>query len=117
MKTLLGLTFSLFLLILNVHALSDPEVEAFLKREKSLLKPLTLTRRKASGVKPRHLRPVVKRDSITPPDVGQIGNFNGGVPQPQRGAAGGTFGSLDTNLEIDKQNIDNVAPPTTDNGD
>lgn len=113
----LGLTYFLFLVVVDVHALSDPQVEAFLKREKSSLKPLTLVRRNASGVKPRHLRPIVKRDSITPPDVGQIGNFNGADPQPQRGGTGGTFGSLDTNLELDKQNIDNVAPPTTDNGD
>lgn len=117
MKTLLSLTFSLCLLVIYVHGLSDPEVEAFLKREKSSLRPLTIARRNAAGVKPRHLRPVVKRDSITPPDVGQIGNFNGADPQPQRGGAGGTFGGLDTNLEIDKQNIDNVAPPTTDSGD
>ncbi|KAF9456907.1 RmlC-like cupin domain-containing protein [Collybia nuda] len=87
-----------------------------MKREKSSLKPLTLAQRRATGAKPRHLRPTVKRDSITPPDVGQIGDFHGADPQPQRGGAGGTFGSLDTNLEIDEQNIDNVAPPTTDNG-
>jgi oxalate decarboxylase len=119
MHKILGVSFLFLLLgvVVDVHGLSDPQVEAFLKREKSTLKPLTLARRKADGIKPRHLRPIVKRDSITPPDIGQMGNFNGADPQPQRGGTGGTFGSSTTNPEIDNQNIDNVAPPTTDNGD
>ncbi|KAF8890751.1 RmlC-like cupin domain-containing protein [Infundibulicybe gibba] len=74
-------------------------------------------RRDAAGIKPRHLRPyVTRRDSIVPPDIGQIANFNGSQPEPQRGATGGTFSSTDTNEELDSQNLDNVAPPTTDAG-
>jgi hypothetical protein len=71
----------------------------------------------------RHLRPVyesrsspqTRRDSITPPDVGQIGDFKGSDPEPVRGPLGDSF-LQGSNTAIDEQNIDNVAPPTTDAG-
>lgn len=67
----------------------------------------------------RHLRPVyetkTKRDSITPPDVGQIGDFSGSDPEPVRGALGDSF-LQGSNTAIDEQNVDNLAPPTTDAG-
>lgn len=74
------------------------------------------------GYQSRHLRveedipSMVKRDAapVSTPDVGQIATFTGD-PQPIRGALGATFIS-NSNHEIDKQNVDNVAGPTTDQG-
>lgn len=117
-----ALSFSLFLGLITslpATALSDAQVEAWLKQKDSSLKPLTLTRRDAAGVKPKHLRPFVpssksKRD-ITPPDVGQVAEFSGS-PEPLRNGAGGEFSGDDTNHEIDAQNPDNVAGPPTDSG-
>ncbi|KAL4264668.1 RmlC-like cupin domain superfamily protein [Pleurotus pulmonarius] len=117
-----ALSFSLFLGLITslpATALSDAQVEAWLKQKDSSLKPLTLTRRDAAGVKPKHLRPFApssksKRD-ITPPDVGQVAEFSGS-PQPLRNGAGGEFSGDDTNHEIDAQNPDNVAGPPTDSG-
>lgn len=104
---------------------SDPQVAAFLESGQtsgSSVRPLSLAERAAAGIKSRHLRPapsnnLAKRDSITSPDVGQVATWDEGIqPQPQRGAAGSTFGSADTNPVIDAQNPDNVAAPTTDAG-
>ena len=86
----------------------------------SLRKGVTLfplARRHASGHETRHLRPedylsLAKRDE---PDLGQIQPFDGD-PQPIRGALGATFLS-NSNHEIDKQNVDNVAAPLTDAGE
>ena len=58
---------------------------------------------------------MAKRDGISAPDVGQIATFTSGVPEPSRLALGGTFLS-NSNHEIDAQNPDNVAAPTTDAG-
>ena len=80
--------------------------------------PLYLAKREGTGRKTRHLRPVyenTKRD-ITLPDVGQVASFPAtGIPQPIRGPYG-DIRSGGTNEEIDRQNLDYVAPPRTDNG-
>ena len=57
----------------------------------------------------------VKREDVTPPDVGQIATFGSSQPEPTRLGSGFKFLS-NTNTEIDEQNVDNVAPPTTDQG-
>ncbi|TFK48189.1 Bicupin oxalate decarboxylase/oxidase [Heliocybe sulcata] len=99
--------------------LDDEQVKQFMKRNNTGVKPLLhLARREAAGVKTRHLRPIVetaKRDSITGPDVGQVANFTGSTPEPERGANGASFLSP-SNTGIDEENPDNVAPPTTDAG-
>ncbi|KDQ55996.1 hypothetical protein JAAARDRAFT_208248 [Jaapia argillacea MUCL 33604] len=106
------------------HPLEDVQLREFLEREDSSVKPLMhLARREAAGIRTRHLRPMaedeakqrVKRDSITPPDIGQIADFNGSDPQPVRGPLGAPF-LAGSNHAIDKQNVDNVAPPNTDAG-
>ncbi|KAL0952681.1 hypothetical protein HGRIS_006923 [Hohenbuehelia grisea] len=116
LKSSLALTFLLLSAVTVTCALSDAQVDEWLRSRDSALKPLTLTRRDASGIKPRHLRPYapVKRD-ITPPDVGQVSTFNGD-PQPSRNGNGGLFSGDDTNHPIDVQNPDNVAGPPTDSG-
>lgn len=58
---------------------------------------------------------MAKRDGISAPDVGQIATFTSGVPEPSRLALGSTFLS-NSNHELDSQNPDNVAAPTTDAG-
>lgn len=87
--------------------------------------PLHLARRRASGYQPRHLRPedvvadpeavLRKRDGVSPPDLGQMATFTAGDPEPTRLGKGYKFLS-NSNHELDKQNVDNVAPPTTDQG-
>lgn len=52
-----------------------------------------------------------KRDT----DLGQIASFPSGAPEPMRGALGYKFLS-ESNADIDRQNIDNVAAPPTDAG-
>lgn len=98
-------------LLVTGSPLDDPQVKAFLEEEAQTAPP---AKRQA-----RHLRPVyetrVKRNSITPPDVGQIGDFNGSDPAPERGALGDTF-LQGSNTVIDEENIDNLAAPTTDAG-
>ena len=89
-------------------------------RSSSTLKSLHFARRDATGYQPRHLRPeeyipMVKRDGISAPDLGQIATFTSGDPEPTRLALGATFLS-NSNHEIDQQNVDNVAGPTTDAG-
>nr|BAQ25796.1 oxalate decarboxylase 1 [Grifola frondosa] len=104
--------------LVRASPIHDEQVREVLAGRDSSLRPLTLGRREAAGVQTRHLRPMevmLKRDSITPPDVGQIANFDGQDPEPIRGDAGATFLS-NSNHEIDAQNPDNVAAPTTDAG-
>ena len=101
----------------------DEQLQDFLAGKDHDVTPLhNLARRAASGYKPRHLRVASladslpsKRDSITGPDVGQIANFHGSDPQPERGPLGASFLS-NSNHELDLQNLDNVAGPTTDAG-
>ena len=74
---------------------SEPQIRGSMTRDEAPLTPLA--RRHASGYQPRHLRledsysAKVKRDSSSPPDVGQIADFGSGDPQPIRGALGATF--------------------------
>ncbi|EKM52452.1 uncharacterized protein PHACADRAFT_30972 [Phanerochaete carnosa HHB-10118-sp] len=86
--------------------------------------PLHLACRRESGYQPRHLRPeefvvapvtMDKRDGVTAPDAGQMATFTAGYPEPTRLGTGFKFLS-NSNHELDKQNVDNVAPPTTDQG-
>lgn len=102
----------------------NPAVEV---RREYVRSPLHLARRHAEGYQPRHLRPeefvvyepaatpVAKRDDISPPGVGQIATFTSSYPEPTRLGLGFEFLS-NSNHEIDQQNIDNVAGPTTDQG-
>lgn len=98
----------------------DQELRAFLAREGAAVKPLNFGRRSAATTRTRHLRQTgesvhAKRD-ITPPDVGQVADFGGKDPQPIRNGAGDTF-LANSNHQIDAQNPDNVAGPTTDAGE
>ncbi|EKM52451.1 uncharacterized protein PHACADRAFT_260851 [Phanerochaete carnosa HHB-10118-sp] len=91
--------------------------------------PLHLARRRESGYQPRHLRPeefvvapvdddephMGKRDGVTAPDIGQMATFTTENPEPTRLGTGFKFLG-NSNHEIDKQNVDNLAPPTTDQG-
>lgn len=120
MARLLWTTLALSLLagLSAASPIDDPQVRDFLSSRDSSLRPLHLGKRDADGFKPRHLRseediPLAKRD-VTPPDLGQIATFNGD-PQPIRGALGATFLGP-SNHELDRQNVDNVAAPTTDAG-
>lgn len=102
----------------SANPLSDDQVMEYLEQKGSTLKPLTLTRRDAAGIKTKHLRsftPTVTKRDITPPDVGQSATFSG-VPEPIRGNVGYHFGSGDTNTVIDVENPDYIAAPLTDNG-
>ncbi|KAI0087513.1 Bicupin oxalate decarboxylase/oxidase [Irpex rosettiformis] len=118
MARLLQLTFllSAFSLVSNVvvaSPISDPQVRDFLTRDDPAVRPLA--KREASGYQARHLRPIEypsKRDSTL--DLGDIATFSRD-PQPMRGALGDTFLSP-SNHDVDKQNVDNVAAPTTDAG-
>ncbi|CDO76002.1 hypothetical protein BN946_scf184780.g9 [Trametes cinnabarina] len=101
---------------------ADEELRAFYAREGAAVKPVNFGRRSAASSQTRHLRPAYddvlvdrrsKRDSITPPDVGQIADFGGQDPQPIRNGNGDTF-LANSNHEIDAQNMDNVAAPPTD---
>ncbi|OSD00702.1 Bicupin oxalate decarboxylase/oxidase [Trametes coccinea BRFM310] len=103
---------------------ADEELRAFYAREGAAVKPVNFARRSAASSETRHLRPSYddvlvdrrsKRDSITPPDVGQIADFGGQDPQPIRNGNGDTF-LANSNHEIDMQNVDNVAAPPTDAG-
>ncbi|KAI0772369.1 Bicupin oxalate decarboxylase/oxidase [Trametes elegans] len=101
---------------------ADDEIRAFFAREGATARPMNLGRRSAASSRTRHLRPVedepvvqqTKRD-ITPPDVGQVVDFDGKDPQPIRNGNGDTF-LANSNHELDAQNPDNVAGPTTDAG-
>lgn len=108
---------------------ADDELRAFFARESASVKPLHLGRRSAATTPTRHLRPsfdgasesndvarVQKRDTITPPDVGQVADFGGQDPQPIRNGNGDTYLS-NANHEIDAQNPDNLAGPPTDSGE
>lgn len=103
--------------------LSDEQVQEWLNSRDSSLRPLTLTRRDAAGIKTRHLRPVFERDQKKPmskrspatPDLGGEMQFDG-PPQPERDGLGNTFDAA-SNTEIDAQNPDNVAAPPTDAGE
>ena len=111
--TLLLSTLSLISHVVIASPISDPQVRDFLAREDAAVRPLA--KREASGYKSRHLRPMEylpKRDSTL--DLGDIATFSGD-PQPMRGALGDTFLSS-SNHAMDKQNVDNVAAPTTDAG-
>lgn len=104
----------------SASPISDTQVREFLARRDSSLRPLHLTRRDAAGYQTRHLRPeeyipMAKRDGISAPDVGQIATFTSGVPEPSRLALGGSF-LANSNHQLDMQNVDNVAGPTTDAG-
>ncbi|EMD34942.1 hypothetical protein CERSUDRAFT_116466 [Gelatoporia subvermispora B] len=133
-QTRLLLFAVLFALIRPLFAspIDDPQIRDFLSRELaegSYVKPLgPLARRAAAGHDPRHLRPddylpseykrydpFTKRDSIAPPDIGQEANFNGNDPEPERNGLGASF-LANSNHEIDEQNLDNVAGPTSDQG-
>ena len=92
-----------------------------------LKSPLHLARRRARGYEPRHLRveeivaaaeasSELKREDVTPPDVGQMATFSGSYPEPTRLGTGFKF-LANSNHQLDEQNIDNVAPPTTDQGE
>ncbi|KAI0651084.1 Bicupin oxalate decarboxylase/oxidase [Trametes meyenii] len=101
---------------------ADEEVRAFIAREGAAVRSLNFGRRQAASSQTRHLRPtydepVVRRSKrdITPPDVGQVADFGGQDPQPIRNGNGDTF-LANSNHEIDAQNPDNVAAPTTDAG-
>lgn len=69
----------------------------------------------------RHIRPdfnnVLQRRQVLGPadDEGGITNFKGNSPQPIRGKKGSPF-LHESNTAIDKQNVDYVSPPPTDNG-
>ena len=126
---------TLFLFALAASsALATPLAEAVPQARESvpdyhaIRSPLHLTRRRESGYQPRHLRPEefvvvpadepatkVKRDGVEAPDVGQMASFTAENPEPTRLGTGYKFLS-NTNVQIDKQNVDNVAPPTTDQG-
>ena len=118
----LALFIPLFLVLLDVVRASpviDEEMRRQLEGRDSTLRPLFLGRRDASGRKPRHLRPEdfiekSKRDSITPPDVGQLPSFEGD-PQPIRNGNGASFLGPSNHI-LDKQNLDNVAGPNSDAG-
>ncbi|KAI0341160.1 Bicupin oxalate decarboxylase/oxidase [Trametopsis cervina] len=118
--TQLALLLSSFATLFEIaltSPISDPQIHEFLSREDPSVRPLA--RRQASGYQSRHLRPSeenhnTKRDASSAPDVGQIAAFSGD-PQPIRGALGDTFLS-NSNHDIDKQNVDNLAAPTTDAG-
>ena len=56
---------------------------------------------------------MVKRDSITPPDVGQVVDFGGQNPEPIRNGNGSTF-LANSNHQIGAQNPDNIAAPPSD---
>ncbi|KAH8092616.1 Bicupin oxalate decarboxylase/oxidase [Cristinia sonorae] len=108
----------LFADLAHASPLADEQLRAFLESKDDEVTPLNhLARRDAMGFKPRHLRPeeYIKRDTISGPDVGQRPNFNGQDPEPERGATGASFLS-NSNHEIDAQNVDNIAGPTTDAG-
>ncbi len=117
LAVLLPLFFSLFDLARS-SPIIDEDMRRSLEGRDGELRPLHLARRDASGNKPRHLRPeeilLSKRDSITAPDVGQLPNFDGD-PQPIRNGAGASFLGP-SNHVLDKQNLDNVAGPTSDAG-
>ena len=101
----------------------DEQLKAFFARESAAVEPVNFGRRSAATTPTRHLRPDVsgedvtlrKRDSITPPDVGQVADWGGSNPQPVRNGAGDTF-LANSNHQIDAQNPDNVAAPPTDSG-
>ncbi|RPD63412.1 Bicupin, oxalate decarboxylase/oxidase [Lentinus tigrinus ALCF2SS1-6] len=100
----------------------DEELRAFFAREGAAVKPLNMGRRSAATTPTRHLRPsfeddeaMMRKRDITPPDVGQVADFGGQDPEPIRNGAGDTFLAT-SNHEIDAQNPDNVAAPTTDAG-
>ncbi|TBU31031.1 Bicupin oxalate decarboxylase/oxidase [Dichomitus squalens] len=101
----------------------DDQLKAFFARERAAVKPVNFGRRSAATTPTRHLRPEAfedeaalrKRDSITPPDVGQVADWGGSNPQPVRNGAGDTF-LANSNHQIDAQNPDNVAAPPTDSG-
>lgn len=91
---------------------TEPAVADFVRSEGSTLRPLTLGKRAESGRKPRHLRPRTYGPS---PDYGQVTNFGDDDPQPERGPLGASF-YHGSNHAIDKQNPDNLSPPSTDAG-
>ncbi len=108
--------------VVSADPSSDEELHAFFAREGAAVKPLNLGRRSAATTQTRHLRPtyereeaILKKRDITPPDVGQVADFGGQDPEPIRNGAGDTF-IANSNHEIDAQNPDNVAAPTTDAG-
>ena len=109
--------------VVSASPSDDEQVKAFLAREGAAVRPLNLGRRSAATTPTRHLRPefyeddmtMRRRDTITPPDVGQVADFGGKDPQPIRNGAGDTFLAT-SNPEIDAQNPDNVAAPPTDQG-
>ena len=102
---------------------AEEELRDFFARDSAVKPLMNLGRRSAATSQTRHLRPTYddempvtrKRDSITPPDVGQIADFDGQDPQPIRNGLGDTF-LANSNHEIDEQNVDNVAAPPTDAG-
>ncbi|PIL25805.1 hypothetical protein GSI_11557 [Ganoderma sinense ZZ0214-1] len=108
--------------VVSASPSDDEQVKSFLAREGAAVRSLNLGRRSAATTPTRHLRPEfyeddvsMRRRDITPPDVGQVADFGGNDPQPIRNGAGDTFLSA-SNHEIDAQNPDNVAAPTTDQG-
>lgn len=108
--------------VVSADPSGDEEVRAFFAREGAAVKPLNLGRRSAATTPARHLRPMYEEDEammrkrdIMPPDVGQVADFGGQNPEPIRNGAGDTFLAT-SNHEIDAQNPDNVAAPTTDAG-
>ncbi|KIP06640.1 hypothetical protein PHLGIDRAFT_449349 [Phlebiopsis gigantea 11061_1 CR5-6] len=113
-----SLVLALVASLTSASPITDGEVKEFLAREDSSIRPLHFARRDSTGYETRHLRPEAfmpreKRDST--PDVGQMATFTSGVPEPTRGALGATF-LANSNHQIDAQNVDNVAAPTTDAG-
>lgn len=116
----------LFIVALGLSAFAstpflDAEVRSFLESDpivkRSFTPPSTgkpLARRAAEGRRTRHLRPsfdIEKRQ-----DLGYEQSFGDDIPQPIRGKNGATFLSP-SNVEIDRQNPDSLAPPPTDNGE
>lgn len=87
-------------------------IDANRRQADSAFQPLSLGRRTRS---PRHLRVDELDSGPQPPDNGGITDFGKADPQPERGGAGASF-FHESNHAIDKQNVDNVSPPTTDAG-
>lgn len=127
-------------LLSTASPLSDPQVKEFLERERraeatrpapvkrdlksSTMRPLA--RRAESGYQPKHFRPIFdehterqmaefNKRADPPADVGAQSVPNGTDPQPVRGPAGAPYLGPH-NPAIDLQNLDEVAPPTSDAG-
>lgn len=93
---------------------TDPELRSFIKAERSQsdssFKPIEVNRRQR-----RHLRVDLEPRAATPVDNGGMVDFGSGAPVPVRGNNGLPFYHK-SNTPVDKENIDNIAPPPSDAG-